>query len=260
MLSIRIEEKVTLLEAFSLSMGDVVCIVGAGGKTTVLYSLATELRKLAMNVIATTTTRMQISSNKAISRSLFVREEHNNWVIELEKYLSLHGLATLVEARERDDKLIGIHSNRVVDISHLAEYILIEGDGARSRSLKAPAGHEPVIPIETTVCVLVVGFDVLGEVMNKKTVHRLDIVRKLSGVKQGGLVTDSVIVDALVKGYLPKLTTVARTIVFLNKVSRGQQESAIRLGKSLLRNGISEVVLGEAAETRGPFVHMCRLI
>ena len=260
MLRIRIEEKATLLEAFSFSMGDVVCVVGAGGKTTVLYSLATELRKLAMNVIATTTTRMQISSNKAISRSLFVREEHDNWVIELGEYLSLHGLATLVETRERDDKLIGIDSNRIVEILHLAEYILIEGDGARSRSLKAPAEHEPVIPTETTLCVLVVGFDVLGEVVNEKSVHRLDIVRKLSGVKQGGLVTDSVIVDALVKGYGPKLKTVARTIVFLNKVSRGKRKSAIRLGKTLLRNGISEVVFGEAADARGPFFHMCRLI
>ena len=45
-----------------------------------------------------------------------------------------------------------------------ADYVIVEADGARSMSVKAPAEHEPVIPSRSTLVVIVVGIDAVGNV------------------------------------------------------------------------------------------------
>jgi len=46
--------------------------------------------------------------------------------------------------------------------STAADYILVEADGAKGRSLKAPSEFEPVIPTASTVVVIVAGIDAIG--------------------------------------------------------------------------------------------------
>src|SRR5262249_57693730 len=53
---------------------------------------------------------------------------------------------------------------------------LNEADGSRMRPFKAPAAHEPVIPVETTLVVPVVSADVFGRPLDSEHVHRPDVV------------------------------------------------------------------------------------
>ena len=48
----------TLAEAFSIGEREVISLVGAGGKTTLLYALGRELSALRCGVILTTTTKI----------------------------------------------------------------------------------------------------------------------------------------------------------------------------------------------------------
>jgi molybdenum cofactor cytidylyltransferase len=106
--------------------------------------------------------------------------------------------------------------------------ILNEADGSRTRPFKAPAEHEPVIPMETTLVVPVVGADVFGKPLNADHVHRPELVSALGGAPLGAPVTPELVARVLAhptggcKGVPPG----ARVVVLINKVESAADRSA----------------------------------
>ena len=245
-----------LAEALSVGAGDVVSLVGAGGKTTVLYALAADLRKRGLSVVMTSTTHMQMPVTATTMPPLVVVSDEENWLTTVKARLARYGSVTVIHKRRRDDKLEGVEPVMVDELRNLADCVVIEADGARNRSLKAPAPHEPVIPDETTLSIILVGLDVLDQRLDEDQVHRLEVVTSLSGRAPGMEVTESVIAAAVIKGYLPKLPKGSRHAVFLNKVNDDRLRAAERLGEKLLRGGVSEVVFGEALKPDECFYRM----
>ena len=80
----------------------------------------------------------------------------------LRRALAAEGRATLLGRRVRADKLEGVAPERVSELARQADLVLVEADGARGRSLKVPAEHEPVVPAATTLLIVVAALDVLG--------------------------------------------------------------------------------------------------
>lgn len=253
---IDIDSGFGLVDALSVTAGDVVSLVGAGGKTTILYSLATDLRRRGLTVVTTATTRLQMPVAGTTAPPLVVVDEEDNWLTTVKARLARYGSVTIIQRRERGDKLHGVEAISIDPLRSLADCVLVEADGARSRSLKAPAEHEPVIPDETTLTIIVTGLDVLDQRLDADHVHRLEIVTSLSGTAPGMEVTEDVIADAVIKGYLPKIPKGSRHIVFLNKASDYRLPAAERLGERLLRGGVAEVVFGEASKPNECFYRM----
>ena len=75
--------------------------------------------------------------------------------------------------------------------------VLVEADGAAGKPLKAPAGHEPVIPSSSTVVVAVAGLDALGMPLDPTHVHRPERLAELTGHALGSPATSDVIATAL---------------------------------------------------------------
>ncbi|HXV60610.1 MAG TPA: selenium cofactor biosynthesis protein YqeC [Vicinamibacteria bacterium] len=230
----------------SVGRGDIVSVVGAGGKTTLVYALAIELRKRGLSVVVTSTTHMQMPPRATTAPPLVVAEEEDNWLTTLKTRIARYGAATLVERRQRDDKLEGIDVVTVDPLRSLADTILIEADGARSRSLKTPAAHEPVVPDETTIAVVLAGMDVLGSTLDEEHVHRLDHVLRLTGAARGDRVSETIIADCIIDGYLPRLPRRARPVVLLNKASEDRLQASETLARMLVDRGAAEVLFGEA--------------
>ena len=70
----------------------------------------------------------------------------------------------------------------------LADYFLIEADGAAKRPVKAPASYasyEPVIPLSTTDLIGVIGIDALGLSLQEENVFRSQIFSRLTGLNLG---------------------------------------------------------------------------
>ncbi len=256
MTKIAIDSGFGLADALSVGKGDVVSLVGAGGKTTVLYALTLELRRRGLSVVATSTTHMQMPMTATTMPPLVVVGEQDNWLTTVKAALRRYGSVTVVQDRKRDDKLGGVDPVMLDPLRSLADCVVIEADGARGRSLKAPASHEPVIPDETTLTVIVVGLDVLDHKLEAEHVHRLEIVIRLSGASTGTEVTDAVIAAAIVKGYLPKIPKGSRHVVLLNKAVDYRLKAAESIGERLLHQGVSEVVFGEALEPTQCFYRM----
>jgi probable selenium-dependent hydroxylase accessory protein YqeC len=207
----------SLLRALRVNAGDVVSVAGAGGKTTLVYRLAQEAQRAGLRVIVTTTTHMGTLPSDAPGPVLV--EEEGDILPSLNEALATHGRATVLGRRLREDKLEGLAPERVDSLRRLADLVIVEADGARGRSLKVPAAHEPVVPQSTTLLVVLAALDVLGSPLGEERVHRVDEVRAATGLAAGSTVDEEAMIAALLApdGYLRHFTPGRRTAVFLNK-------------------------------------------
>jgi probable selenium-dependent hydroxylase accessory protein YqeC len=145
------------------------------------------------------------------------------------------GYATVLGRRVRSDKIEGVRS--VDELVSRAELVLVEADGARGRSLKVPAPHEPVVPRSTTVLVVMAALDVLGEPLDESRVHRLELVAAATGRRVGETVDEDAVVAALCHrgGYPARIGRGVRAAVFLNKVEDAvHRDAAARIAPRLM--------------------------
>jgi probable selenium-dependent hydroxylase accessory protein YqeC len=219
-----------ILRALGIARGDVVALTGAGGKTTLLYRMAAEARSCGLRVLATTTTHMGALGEDVTGP--VVVETGTDGTAAVGEALEREGLVTLLGRRVRADKLEGVAPSRVDLLSVLADIVLVEADGARGRSLKVPAAHEPVIPSSTTVVVVVCAMDALGQPLDDDHVHRLELVRAATGVEAGEAVDEDCLAAALrhKDGYPSRIPARARAGVFLNKA---EDDEALAAGARL---------------------------
>lgn len=96
------------------------------------------------------------------------------------------------------------------DLVRLADYVLVEADGAKKLPLKAHAGHEPVIPACAGRTVCVVGVDGIGAPVSQ-TCHRPHIFAQLAGVSVDDAVTPEAVAAVLCAEGL-------HDVVLINKV------------------------------------------
>jgi probable selenium-dependent hydroxylase accessory protein YqeC len=214
----------------------VVAVVGAGGKTTLVYRMASEARACGLSVLVTTTTHMG-TMDEEVTGPVLVDVETADSLVALGEALAREGRATLLGRRVRPDKLEGIAPARVDMLAPLADLVLVEADGARGRSLKVPAPHEPVIPGSTTLVVVVCGMDALGQPLDEERAHRLELVRAATGVEAGEAVDEDCIAAALrhQDGYPSRIPARTRAGVFLNKAEDDATlDTAARLAARLI--------------------------
>jgi probable selenium-dependent hydroxylase accessory protein YqeC len=240
----------SLLAALGVARGDFVSVAGAGGKTTLIFGLAAEARALGWRVLVTTTTHM--GSLPLSVTGPVIREGEGSAEPALEEALAREGRATLLGRALRPDKIEGVSVERADALFGLADLVLVEADGARGRSLKVPAPHEPVLPSSTTLFLVLAALDVLGQPLSEERIHRLELVLAATGRTAGSRVDEETLAAALRHpgGYLSRRPAGARSGVFLNKAEdEPSQEAAARIAL-LLRPPYDRVVAGSARQGR----------
>ena len=118
----------------------VISVVGAGGKTSLIFAWARELADAGKNVVITTTTHMY--------RPERMEEDGIRIVVS--------------DDPERPDKVTAPPVDILDSLPEKADVVLIEADGSRRMPLKWPAPWEPVIPDYTDFTVCVAGLSALG--------------------------------------------------------------------------------------------------
>ena len=166
-------------EALGLQMEvhRLVALVGAGGKTSTMYALASQGARAGKRVVVTTTTHMMPHPALPLT-------DHME---QLPVILAAHPVAVLGRFL-RPDKLS--EAGRAKECLRWADLVLVEADGARLRPLKAPAEHEPVIPPEAAAVVAAAGLDCLGMPIGA-VCHRPHLVAALLGVGEEHILTPS---------------------------------------------------------------------
>ena len=118
----------------------VISVVGAGGKTSLIFAWARELADAGKSVVITTTTHMYRPERM---------EEGNIRIV-------------VSDDPERPDKVTAPPAEILEGLREKADVVLIEADGSRRMPLKWPADREPVIPDYTDITVCVAGLSALG--------------------------------------------------------------------------------------------------
>jgi len=211
----------TLREGLDLTTGGVVCFVGAGGKTSLMFRLARELSAGGDSVLTTTTTKIKMpdpaetqavvispAAEAIICRARQFRKKSFHFTAAAEELASLH-------------KLKGYAPEFIDDLwkRRLFRWILVEADGAAGKSLKAPAGHEPVIPACTGWVVGLAGLDAAGKALDEHSVFRPEIFAQLTGLAAGQTVSPAAIAASLTHaaGIFKGSPGAAGRYIFLNK-------------------------------------------
>ncbi len=241
-----------LTEALGLGPRELISLVGAGGKTTLMYRLARELACRGKKVITTTTTRI-LEPSPEESPCLFVGSKYEEIGRFIDENLPSFGHITVAGGRIEPKKLKGISSELVGAIWEKKgiDCLINEADGAAGRPVKAPREGEPVIPSCTTLVVALLGVDGLGVELREEKVFRCERVSLITGVPAGGRMTDEAMAvlfthpDGVFKG----TPTSSRRGVFLNKVDISDGvDRARRIARRVLDKKdprIERVILGQ---------------
>lgn len=196
-----------LIEALDLEFPRTIALVGGGGKTSFIFTLAREAAALGKSVLITTTTAMfnpdySTRDRPGHSRTYnlaFAQAKARMFIGPTLDHPAPEPGTLLVAAKAltaRGRKLAGYSPRELVPVlaSSRFELVLIEADGARMRPVKAPAAHEPVIPEQTDMVVGCIGLDCLGIPLAEPHVHRPNILAELSGSQQGEPVTEKTLI------------------------------------------------------------------
>jgi probable selenium-dependent hydroxylase accessory protein YqeC len=212
--------------------GALVSIVGAGGKTRVLFELGEDLAQLGPDILLTTTTKIfdpRDEPSRRFDQVLLEAdlaepfEEPGEIPACCERGPSHKGRGRLIVLCSSEvpgtGKLRGIHPSWMARLSRDWAYIVVEADGANRRSIKAPGDHEPVVPPSTGAVIGVVGLECLERPMDGATVHRPERFQAVTGCPMGAPIRPAHIAalararEGLFKGAPPS----ARRILLLNK-------------------------------------------
>ncbi len=167
--------------------GDIVAIVGAGGKTTTMFALSRALAATGRRVL---TTKSTIIHKPTMAQSPGVVEvSPERWSNELRRQLDERRELTVVVGSAGPDRWQGVPADRTVELRNAAraDHVIVEADGARGRLLKAPAAHEPAMPASAAVVMPVVNLRAIGRALNAEHVHRLELVAALLGIPEDGV-------------------------------------------------------------------------
>jgi probable selenium-dependent hydroxylase accessory protein YqeC len=246
-----------LVSALGLGPREHIAIVGGGGKTTLMVTLAEALSRARATVVTTTTTKVWLTQARLAPRVIF-RHDHPLWRDDLGRGLSTSKSVFVAERPLESQKAEGIDPAVCDELfaSEAADYIIAEADGAAGRPVKAHAPYEPVIPQSSTVVVAMAGLDCLGKPADASTVFRLNFFLRMTGLREGQTLTPVSLsrlfkgTAGLFRGSPPE----ARLVVFLNKLEylMGEQE-AFSLGRRILKTSflpLDRVICGSLREQR----------
>lgn len=163
----------------------IVSLVGAGGKTTVMYQLAEHFASLGKKVLVTTTTHIfKPACNFAQS------------VAEVEALWQAGSYAVVGNMEAGTGKLTQLPTEVFEKYSDLADLVLIEADGAKGLPCKVPAENEPVLLSESDTVIAVMGFDALHQPI-KEVCFRLGKVMDVLGIPSEHCFTEEDVVNLL---------------------------------------------------------------
>ncbi|MES3517417.1 MAG: selenium cofactor biosynthesis protein YqeC [Natronomonas sp.] len=189
----------------------VVTVVGAGGKKSTLYALGAALDR----AIITASVRIPLFDGHV--EELLVTETpveamagNDRWPLGL------------VPGEDGDRARYLGYEPEIVDAIGAATDVpvLVKGDGARTRLLKAPAENEPKIPASSSTVVPVASVQAVGKPLTEEFVHRPERVTAVTGRTAGETIQPSDVVSVLrdSDGGLRDVPEDARVVALLNMV------------------------------------------
>lgn len=200
-----------LKEIIGIKNNSIISIVGCGGKTTLMYLLADELKK-NNRVLISTTTKIFVPTKDEVDFLAIGEKEYNSIKVNKKNGIYVYG-----KSISKENKLIGIEKEKIKTLTNDFNYILLEADGSKRKPIKGWNINEPVICKETNLTIGVLSLESLGLEINDDNVHRVNEFNELTNSSLG----ETIDIDDFIKVIFNKeglfKYSKGKRILFLNK-------------------------------------------
>lgn len=207
-----------------------ICIVGGGGKTTVMYELAAAWAACGRRVLVLTSTHILRPVDGSFAAN--VPAVQNLWQQGSYAVIGTPELAT--------GKLTAPPQDLYEALQLQADVILCEADGSRHHPCKVPAENEPVLLPDSDIVLAVAGMDALGHSL-AQACQRPQPAAELLGCSLDSVIDEQMLAALLLSEQGARKNVGKRTFyIVLNKCDLlpvAQQEKILRL---LVRAGMDE--------------------
>lgn len=207
-----------------------ICLVGGGGKTTVMYELAAAWAACGRKVLVLTSTHILQPADGSFAAD--AAAVHNLWQQRCYAVIGTPELSTGKLTAPSQDLYEALHLQ--------ADVILCEADGSRHHPCKVPAEHEPVLLPDSDIVLAVAGMDALGRPL-AQACQRPQLAAALLGCSLDSVIDAQMLVALLLSEQGARKNVGARAYyIVLNKcdlIKAAQQEEMRRL---LVSEGIDE--------------------
>lgn len=207
-----------------------ICLVGGGGKTTVMYELAAAWADCGRKVLVLTSTHILQPADGSFAAD--AAAVHNLWQQRRYAVIGTPELST--------GKLTAPPQSVYEALKLQADVILCEADGSRHHPCKVPAEHEPVLLPDSDIVLAVAGMDALGRPL-AQACQRSQLAAALLGCSLDSVIDAQMLASLLLSEQGARKNVGARAYyIVLNKcelIKAAQQEEMLWL---LVGEGIDE--------------------
>ena len=168
-------------EALGAERG-IVCAVGAGGKKSLLYAIAS----VHPGRVAITAT-VPITPFPRDLQAWVVIAESEALGDRVAQAAETSRIVAYAEPSTKHGRLGGV-SPETVPLLHRQngfDLTLVKADGARMRDIKAPREGEPNLPPEADTVLFVFSIQVVGRVLDEGSAHRIERLAAVTGASPG---------------------------------------------------------------------------
>ncbi|OLA38963.1 selenium cofactor biosynthesis protein YqeC [Phascolarctobacterium succinatutens] len=215
---------------FSDGKKHTICLVGGGGKTTVMYELAAAWAACGRKVLVLTSTHILCPADGSFAAD--VPAVQNLWQQGRYAVIGTPELST--------GKLTAPPQDLYEALQLQADVILCEADGSKHHPCKAPAAHEPVLLPDSDIVLAVAGMDALCRPL-AQACQRPQPAAALLGCSLDSVIDEQMLAALLLSEQGSRKNVGTRTYyIVLNKcdlLKAAQQEEMLRL---LVGEGIDE--------------------
>lgn len=234
-----------------------VCFIGGGGKTGLMYLWARCLKAAGYGVITAATTKLAATPQPGVrflpAPDLDAARRVCSVASESSEIPTLHA-GVLAAA----GKLAGLPAQWLDELHQEFSrlFFLVEGDGSAGRSLKGHNPYEPVIPSGTELVVPLIGLDAVGQPITAPWVHRPERFCAVTGARPAEPTTTAQLASLLLHpdGYLQKSPSAAAILPVFNKAETAAAwASGLALAQAVLaarRKNLEQVLVGSVKHDR----------
>ena len=243
-----------LEDAFALAAHQYIFLIGGGGKTTLMFTLAQHLARSGRSVISTTSTKI-LYPPPTDSDHVLIEDDPGRAAARLRS--KLRGTRHVTLGKPSNDSARKLHGYTTDDLDRLqqaavADYLVVEADGAAGKSLKAYNDYEPVVSARADLVIAVIGSDSIGCLLDDTHVHRAARFGELLNRPVGTPVTveDIAAIFFHPRGYLKAVPLTADVSVLISKAGdTSRRENAKELAAALraadCSRRIDRILIGE---------------
>ncbi|MGL5379844.1 selenium cofactor biosynthesis protein YqeC [Clostridium sp.] len=215
-----------LFDIIDTNKDDIVTVVGAGGKTSLINYLAKHYQ-INNKVLVTTTTKIYKPDNE-FKYTMYLLDDNTKIQPPIK-----NGIVVCGQYINNEEKIVGMDFEELDRITPKFDLSLIEGDGSKMKKIKGWNNNEPVVYPSTKKTIGILDITSYDMDINEVNIHRLDELKKITNINKNEKINFDNLCDIVLNDNGMFKNAMGENVLFINKVENTYYEN---IAKDLIEN------------------------